>query len=249
MASSGRMVARGFWIPSLSAVRSGGRHRLRIAETGEELWFEGPLHPWRGGWVPGPSVDGVLVPADRVVPGTANPGSLVAGSGHEASTWRVRWNLAEAARTDLAADPPPADLAWALGWLRTRDVDPGMGVGRWARDLGLNPDVLGRRIRDWMGCTPVALLQWWRVDRALGCLREGRGDRKALSAACGFASVRDFHRVFLGVTGLTPGVYQRLVVPPIPMDTSSVNMDKTTGGSPGVVPKVISRMYGDQICP
>ncbi len=52
-------------------------------------------------------------------------------------------------------------------------------------------------------------LNFFRVETACLLLAEGAHDITAISAQCGFTSIRNFNRVFKEITGMTPSVYQK----------------------------------------
>lgn len=114
------------------------------------------------------------------------------------------------------ASPPensPARLAEAAERLfRLRFAD-NLSTAGIARELGCNPDYLGRMVRFRYGCAPLELLNRIRLDRCAALLGAGAVSVKEVAAACGFNDPAYFRRRFLRRFSMTPREYRALHAP------------------------------------
>jgi AraC-like DNA-binding protein len=79
-----------------------------------------------------------------------------------------------------------------------------------ARELGCNPDYLGRVFRRVYGKTPTEAIHWRRLRHARRMLLEGDRNVEEISRTCGFRDVRYFRRLFKRHEGMTPLAFRRL---------------------------------------
>jgi len=79
-----------------------------------------------------------------------------------------------------------------------------------ARELGCNPDYLGRVFRSVYGRTPTEAIHWRRLRHARRMLLESDRNVEEISRACGFGDVRYFRRLFKRQEGMTPLAFRHL---------------------------------------
>lgn len=79
-----------------------------------------------------------------------------------------------------------------------------------ARELGCNPDYLGRVFRKAYGRTLTEAIHWRRLRHARRMLLEGDRNVEEISRTCGFRDVRYFRRLFKRHEGMTPLAFRRL---------------------------------------
>lgn len=104
-------------------------------------------------------------------------------------------------------DPPGAGSALVERCRRLasmRLTEPGLGVERLARDLGVGADHLGRCFRRETGETLIGHIVRRRIDMAAGLLAERHLPVRAAAWACGFRDPLYFSRVFRRLKGVPP---------------------------------------------
>jgi len=79
-----------------------------------------------------------------------------------------------------------------------------------ARELGCNPDYLGRVFRRVYGRTPTETIHWRRLRHARKLLLESDRNVEEISRTCGFEDVRYFRRLFKRHEGMAPLAFRRL---------------------------------------
>lgn len=92
-------------------------------------------------------------------------------------------------------------------------------VSALARRIGVDTSHLGRTVRRQFGATPHTLIEWGRVERAVGLI-QGTGwglGRVALEA--GFSDQSHMTRVVKRWLGVTPGALRQLVPPGVAQDS------------------------------
>ena len=77
-----------------------------------------------------------------------------------------------------------------------------------ARELGYNPEYLSRALGSIEGINFRGLVNSLRIDNAKALLISTKRTIPDISAECGYASERSFHRAFKSITGQTPGQYR-----------------------------------------
>jgi AraC-like DNA-binding protein len=101
--------------------------------------------------------------------------------------------------------PAGSDLAYAiLSLVAERLSDPNLSIKYIADLLRHNPDYVGRRFKRVMGLSIGEYVLQKRIELATLRLQETYGSVAAISAQCGFGSVRQFLRQFKAVQGITP---------------------------------------------
>ena len=113
----------------------------------------------------------------------------------------------------LAVDDP--QLATIVQHIRAHLHEP-FGVERILEHSALSRRQLEYRFQQNLGCSPYALINTLRVERARQLLAEpARKTFVQIAAACGFHDARRFRIVFQRITGLTPAEHrQRSLVSP-----------------------------------
>ncbi|MBW0271290.1 hypothetical protein ATM97_10745 [Nocardia sp. MH4] len=95
-----------------------------------------------------------------------------------------------------------------LDYVRANFTDPGLTVDRIADACRVSRRTLYRIVAEFEGGLG-AVLRGLRVERARKLLEAGDiGSIATVAAASGFATERQFYRVFREVTGMTPGEYR-----------------------------------------
>jgi AraC-like DNA-binding protein len=98
-----------------------------------------------------------------------------------------------------------SDLAYAiLSLIAERLSDPNLSIKYIADVLRHNPDYVGRKFRRVMGLSIGDYILQKRIELATLRLQETYGSVAAISAQCGFGSIRHFLRQFKAVQGITP---------------------------------------------
>ena len=82
-----------------------------------------------------------------------------------------------------------------------------------AAAAGLQPKSFSRFFREKVGFTFTEWLAWYRVEVAVGLLREADYPIAHVAEAVGFRTYRTCERWFLRLTGLTPAEFRRRVQP------------------------------------
>jgi len=77
-----------------------------------------------------------------------------------------------------------------------------------ALKLGYSYHHLSHLFKEYTGMSFCQFVSTLRVTHAQGLLQQGDASVTEIAYECGFASVRNFNRVFLEITGLTPGAYR-----------------------------------------
>ena len=80
-----------------------------------------------------------------------------------------------------------------------------------AHEAGVHPVHLARVFRRHHGCTVGKYVQRLRVEHACGALTESGTSLSAIALETGFSDQAHFTRRFKEVTGVSPGVYRKLV--------------------------------------
>ena len=104
-----------------------------------------------------------------------------------------------------------ADLLGVFEYIEHHLNRTDLKVADLAETFGASEVTLRKRFTMQLGCSPVAFIRQRRVARACAMLRAGREPLKAIAAACGFATVGFFHRVFGQLMGMTPAAYRQMV--------------------------------------
>jgi AraC-like DNA-binding protein len=89
-------------------------------------------------------------------------------------------------------------------------TDPDLSTALIARELGCNPDYLGRTFRETFNETPTDRIHRLRIARACMLFRSTDRAIERVATDVGFSDVRYFRRVFKGRVGVSPGQFQRL---------------------------------------
>jgi AraC-like DNA-binding protein len=93
----------------------------------------------------------------------------------------------------------------------TRHLADQLSTARIAHALRTNPDYLNRVFREVHHLTVTEYIQRRRLTDAAGMLRDTADGISEVAAACGYASVGHFRRLFQRFHGMSPGAYRRLM--------------------------------------
>lgn len=110
----------------------------------------------------------------------------------------------------------PLRAAEAPAWLqrayeRLRDDSAHVpSLAELAAECGVHPVYFARAFRRRYGCTPGDELRRWRLQRALGQLRQHRRSLADIALACGFADQSHFTHAFRRAFGWTPAQFRAL---------------------------------------
>ena len=80
-----------------------------------------------------------------------------------------------------------------------------------AKDAGVHPVHLARVFRRYHGCTVGQYVQRLRVEHACGALTDSQASLSSIAFETGFSDQAHFTRRFKELTGISPGLYRRLV--------------------------------------
>ena len=109
----------------------------------------------------------------------------------------------------LSRGRPPGWLQRAVDYLHTR-LDEEVRLDAVASIVGVHPAHLNRVFRTHHGCSVGEYVRRLRIDGAARELAQSERSIADIAATFGFADQSHFTRVFLRLTGLTPGRYRRL---------------------------------------
>src|SRR5688572_5858851 len=113
-------------------------------------------------------------------------------------------------RAQAGQGVPPRWLRLAMDQLRD-DGTHALSVRDVARSAGVHPVYLARAVRRWYGTTPAAELRSARIQRAAETLAQGTESATRIAHRHGFADQPHLCRAFGQATGVSPGLYRRLV--------------------------------------
>ncbi|MCL6439581.1 MAG: AraC family transcriptional regulator [Rubrobacteraceae bacterium] len=98
----------------------------------------------------------------------------------------------------------------ADSYIRTHFHDPALSTSTVARELGYNPDYLGRAYRAVYGQTMTEAIHWRRMRHARRMLIESDHNVEEIARECGFKDARYFRRIFRRYEGMNPLAFRRL---------------------------------------
>ena len=113
-------------------------------------------------------------------------------------------------RAEAGKGEPPRWLRLAMEQLRDDD-SRALSVRDVAASAGVHPVYLARAVRRWYGTTPAAELRNARIRRAAETLALGAESATRIAHRHGFADQPHLCRAFGQATGISPGLYRRLV--------------------------------------
>jgi transcriptional regulator GlxA family with amidase domain len=104
--------------------------------------------------------------------------------------------------------PPVTDrLGPALDWARDH-LDKPLTVQDLARNAGLSPRHLARRMRAELGLTPLGWLHQQRITRAQDLLERTEASVEQIAARCGMGTATTLRRHFHQTVGISPTAYR-----------------------------------------
>jgi len=98
-----------------------------------------------------------------------------------------------------------------LGEIEKRLSNADLSPFTLAADANISESSLRKLFKTVTGMSPVTFIQRCRVDKACEMLRFTREGIKEIAAACGFAELNFFYRVFKRWTGLTPARFREKI--------------------------------------
>ena len=113
-------------------------------------------------------------------------------------------------RCNAGQGVPPRWLRLAMEQLRDTAAST-LTVRDVAGSAGVHPVYLARAVRRWYGTTPAAELRSARLRRAAEAIAHGDDTATRIAHRHGFADQPHLCRVFGKATGITPGLFRRLV--------------------------------------
>lgn len=94
-----------------------------------------------------------------------------------------------------------------LAFIRA-NLDRTISVDDLAREAGISPSHFGRLFKDTVGETPMQYVLAYRIEQAIGMMKDPKRQLGDIALACGFADQAHFSRSFKQVTGQTPRQYR-----------------------------------------
>lgn len=83
-----------------------------------------------------------------------------------------------------------------------------ISLGEVAKSLGYNPTYLSHALTELGGIKFRTLLNSFRIERAMGLLKNKEYKMIDIAMECGFTCERSFYRAFMAITGSTPRAYK-----------------------------------------
>ena len=101
-------------------------------------------------------------------------------------------------------------VAQVKEYVRQQISNPALTTSGVGRELGYNPDHLGRVFRAVVGKTIVEYIHYERISRAKAKFEEEDLTVERVGLAVGLPNVRYFRRLFVRIVGVTPSQYRQM---------------------------------------
>jgi len=168
----------------------------------------------------------ILIPASKDAPFPASAKRMVREYAVKAPGWqnvisaeltnllfyviRERGSLFRPSRFANAYELMP-EITPILKEIEKRLADADLSPFTLAANANISESSLRKLFKTVTGMSPVTFIQRCRVDKACEMLRFTREGIKEIAAACGFAELNFFYRVFKRWTGLTPAKFRKKI--------------------------------------
>ncbi len=96
----------------------------------------------------------------------------------------------------------------AVDYIKANYMHKG-AIGALAKFLNLTPSYLNRIFKEQMGCSPVAYMEQYRIDRACSLLSSGVLAMHEIATVVGYGEYSAFYKSFKKKMGISPQEYQQ----------------------------------------